>query len=288
MTTHPDSVIRVMTDDHGFRVIACDATQTVRGIVAAQKVGGESAKALGELVTATILMRETMSPGQRVQGIAKGIGGSLIGDSHPDGVTRGLAQLKRGEDGAVLRDFAFGPGSVLQMMRSLPNGALHQGIVAIEAGGGVSGALMTYLQESEQVVSVAALGTRVSASGVDRAGGYIVQLLPEVERGAQAIMTQRLEDFTSIAELLGHEAFSAQQLIDELLYGMPFTELARADVAFGCTCSEASLLSALATLGREEIRSMVDQGDGLEITCDYCGRDYLIAIERLRALLAES
>ena len=33
---------------------------------------------------------------------------------------------------------------------------------------------------------------------------------------------------------------------------------------------------------------MVEEGTGLEITCDYCKKEYSIAIERLRALIEES
>lgn len=291
-----DHVIRVMTDDHSFRVIACDTTETVRRILEVQDAKGPTAQALAELVTATVLLRETMAPNLRVQGIAKSAHGrgSLLGDSHPDGGTRGLAQLKVADQG-----FTFGPGAVLQMVRSLPNGSLHQGIVDLDGiteGGtasGISKALMVYLQESEQVVSVASVSARFSATDLSnatlaRSGGYVVQLLPEAERPTHMIMTQRLEEFSALDTLLDDPGFGAQLLIDELLYGMPFTELARADVMFECKCSEASLLSALATLGRAEIKSMVDEGAGLDITCDYCRTDYSIAIERLRALLDDS
>jgi molecular chaperone Hsp33 len=147
---------------------------------------------------------------------------------------------------------------------------------------------MVYLQESEQVVCVAAVGARFDAGVLRRSGGYIVQLLPEAERPIHAIMTQRLEDFSAIDELLDRSDFGAQLLIDELLYGMPFSELARSEVFFSCQCSEAALLSALATLGRAELTSMVEEGTGLEITCDYCKKEYSIAIERLRALIEES
>jgi len=282
-----DNVIRVMTDDHAFRVIACDTTETCRAILDVQKAHGEVARALGELCTATILLRETMAPNLRVQGIAKGKGGrgSLVGDSFPDGSARGLAQVKANGNGG---SFGFGPGSVLQMMRSLPNGALHQGIVDIQGAGGLSEALMVYLQESEQVVSVAAVGAHFEGNDLRAAGGYIVQLLPEAERPSHMIMTERLGDFPPIATFLERGGYSSKDLLEELLYGMPFTELGRADLRFECTCSEASLLSALATLGREEIRSMLEQGEGLDITCDYCHRDYSIAIERLRALLENS
>jgi molecular chaperone Hsp33 len=284
-----DNVIRVMTNDHAFRVIACETTETCRGILGAQAVRGNVARALAELCTATILLRETMAPTLRVQGIAKGTGGRgrLIGDSFPDGSTRGLAQIKATDSKAD--DFSFGPGSVLQMMRSLPNGSLHQGIVDIQGAGGLSEALMVYLQESEQVVSVAAAGALFHEGELRGAGGYIVQLLPEAERPAHMIMTERLGDFASIDSFLEKGTdFSAQGLLDELLYGMPFTELGRGDLRFQCSCSETSLLLALATLGRGEIESMLEEGEGLDVTCDYCHRDYSIAIERLRALVARS
>jgi molecular chaperone Hsp33 len=281
-----DNTIRVMTDDHAFRVIACDTTATCRAILEVQEVEGGMARALGELCTATILMRETMSPNLRVQGIAKGAGGrgSLVGDSYPDGSTRGLAQGK----GGTKSEFAFGPGAVLQMMRSLPNGSLHQGIVDIGGAGGLSEALMVYLQESEQVVSVAATGAHFVGRELVAAGGYVVQLLPEAERPAHMIMTERLGDFPPIDSLLEKKDFSSQHLLDELLYGMPFTELGRGDLCFRCGCSEAALLSALATIGRAELESIIEQETGLDINCDYCHRDYAIATERLRALLERS
>lgn len=290
-----DEVVRVMTNDHAFRVIVCDTTDTCRSILAAQGATGAVARALAEICTAAILVRETMAPAHRVQGIVKVPGkGSVIGDSFPEGNARGLAQWK-GDHTAV----AFGPGSVLQMMRSLPNGSVHQGIVDIGGADGLSTALGLYLQESEQVVSVTAVGAHfdgedLSAARLARAGGYVVQLLPEAERPAHMIMTERLGDFPELGSFLarrveaeggGETKSLVPVLLDELLFGMSHTELGRAELSFACVCSEASLLSALATLGREEIQSMLDQGESLDITCDYCRKDYAIDIERLRALV---
>src|SRR5687768_17894744 len=44
-------------------------------------------------------------------------------------------------------------------------------------------ALMAYMQTSEQVVSMLAMGTLLEDARVSAAGGYLVQLLPEVGRG---------------------------------------------------------------------------------------------------------
>jgi molecular chaperone Hsp33 len=102
------------------------------------------------------------------------------------------------------------------------------------------------------------------------------------------IMTQRLEDFPPLEKYLSEPEFSAQMLIDELLFGMPSTPLGRQALRFHCRCDETLVLGALATLSRQDLQEMVDDGEGLEIDCDYCTKHYDIAIERLRALLTES
>jgi molecular chaperone Hsp33 len=285
LAKHPeegDVALRAMTDDHAFRVVAVDTTRTAAGVVAAQGASGETARVLAELVTATILMRETMSPDYRVQGILKARGGSLVADTHPDGGTRGLAQVAAGQE------LELGPGSLLQMMRSLPNGGMQQGIVDVDSSGRLSVALMTYFQESEQVVSVAALGARLEGGQVLSAGGFVVQLLPEPERALHAVMTARLEDFPSIESFLVRGDFGAKLLLEEVLYGMPHTMLGAAPLRYACRCSEATLLGAIATLGRQEIESLVATEESLEIRCDYCHKDYVIASERLRSLLEAS
>lgn len=280
-----DLVLRVMTDDHSFRVIAASTRASATDVIARQRVHGPVAKAIAELVTGVALVRETMSPNLRVQGVVKGVGGkgTLVGDSFPDGAIRGLVQLKSDPT-----SFSLGKGSVMQMMRTQHSGALQQGIVDVGEAGGIGEAVTGYLNESEQLVAVARIGARFEGHTLTACGGFVVQLLPEAERGTHAIMTQRLEDFPKIEELIERPEFSAQMLIDELLYAMPYTLLDSAPLRFQCRCDETLVLSALASLSRDDIRSMVEDGEGLDIHCDYCGKDYLIAIERLRALLESS
>jgi molecular chaperone Hsp33 len=282
-----DETLRVMTDDHGFRVIAAETTRAAAEVLRRQKVEGPAAKALAELVTAVVLMRETMAPDLRVQGILKGGKGrgTLVGDSFPEGEVRGLAQLGSVPVG---QSFSIGEGALLQMMRTLANGSLQQGIVDVATAGGVGEAFTAYLQESEQLVCIARVASRFEGDQLVAAGGYVVQVLPEAERPVHLVMTQRLEDFPSMDSLLAQEEFSVKLLVDELVYGMPSTELARGEVRFGCRCSETSMLTALASLPRSDIQEMIDDGKGLEIACDYCGSEYDLAVERLRALLATS
>jgi molecular chaperone Hsp33 len=285
MTEARDSVVRALTNDGAFRVITVSAADTVRAAISAQGAAGRTAKHFAELLTGTVLVRETMAPQLRVQGILKGGAGrgSLVADSRPGGATRGLLQLPAGTS-----ELRLGAGSVLQMMRTLPNGAIHQGIVDVADAGGLSRSLMVYMQESEQVVSVIAVGTHGDESGDYRAGGYIVQLLPEVERAVHMIMTERLHGLATIESLLARDDFNPHALLDELLFGMPFTVTGDSELRFECGCSETQVLTTLATLAAPDIAELVEGGEVLEIRCDYCHREYQVAPERLRPLLAQS
>lgn len=272
-----------MTDDGAFRVITARTTTTVGGAIRAQGAQGRTARYFGDLITGAILFRETMAPSLRVQGILKGAeGGSLVADSHPSGDTRGLVQS------APTTDVTLGRGATLRVMRSLPGGRLNQGIVAVPEQGGISTALMEYMQTSEQVVSMLAVATVLDGDRAVSAGGFMVQLLPEVDREPLAIMTERLDGFRTIESTVEEPDFSPSMLLDRLLDGMPYTRLDDSTVAFNCWCSHVRVLSALATLGRGDLESLVSDGEVLEITCDYCGKGYEVAPEQLRGLLEES
>ncbi|MEI9953138.1 MAG: Hsp33 family molecular chaperone HslO [Pseudomonadota bacterium] len=284
MSEPPDTVLRAITDDGAFRVITARTTQTVRGAIEAQGVTGQTARHFGDLLTGSILFRETMAPNLRVQGIIKGSSGSgsLIADSHPSGQTRGLVQLKGGA-----REIDLGQGAVLQLMRTWQRA--HQSRRGRGAQGRRDLAFLHVLHaDLEQVISMLAVDTLFEGDRVHSAGGYIVQLLPEVGRGPLMVMTERLRDFESIDAQLGDSAFTPSWLLDELLYGMPFTRLEESPVRFECWCDELRVVSALASLSRDDIEHLLSTNEVLEIACEYCKRDFRIAPARLRGLLEQS
>jgi molecular chaperone Hsp33 len=282
-----DLVVRAITADGAFRVIAVRTTETARDVASAQNAHGPRARLLAEMLTASVLVRETMAPDLRVQAILQGDDPKtrIVADSFPDGTTRGLVQLR---DGA---DVSLGERSVLQMMRTLHSGQIQQGVVQASKSRGISGALMEYMQASEQVVTFAAVGAIETTDSVASAGGYIVQLLPEASEGPLMVMTERLRDFPSIEALLEQDEAAPERLLSEVLYGMPYDEVGRGTLRFECRCSDERLLATLLTLPRDDIRELVkglSPGEVLEIDCDYCQRHYRIAPERLRGMLASN
>ena len=211
-------------------------------------------------------------------------GGQMVADSHPEtGLTRGF--VSRGEGGAPV---TLGADAVMKVIRTLPRGSLHQSIVAAD-GESVSAVLMAYMQGSEQVTATLGVASVVDGEGyVAASAGFIVQLLPEVQQGPLAVMTERLGDFAYLDDgIVGSDA-SAEVLLFELLYGMPHEKLADSDVHYGCSCSDERAIAAISVLGRAELGQMVAKGEVVEMTCEYCGRLWSVGPERLRALLADN
>jgi molecular chaperone Hsp33 len=279
-----DHVLRVMTDDATFRVIVASTRSTLERAIRAQRAQGETARHFGELLTGMVLVRETMSPYHRVQGLLRGAGGrgSLVADAHPDGMTRGLVHLGEGAG-----EFALGEGSMLQVMRTLGGGKLHRSLVAPPERGTVCDALMAYMKASEQVTAVVATGLAWRDGAVAAAGGYVVQLLPGAARAPLARMIERLEKLPPVVELLGDDG-DAAGLLDALLTEVPWSPLEERGVHFGCRCNQEAVVTSLATIGREELAAMVREREVLELTCDYCNADYRIGRTHLRGLLQPS
>ena len=276
------NVLRAVTHDGAFRVMAIETTDMVRGAVQAQSASGSVAVTFADMLTASVLVRESMSPDLRVQCMLQGDDqrSRLVADTHPDGMTRGLVQLAGGAT-----EFTIVERALLQVHRTLHNGALHQGVVSVPKGGTMAEAFMGYMQESEQVTSMMAVGCHVEGGEIRSAGGYLVQLLPDVDQNQLAVMAERLEEFRDIVPLLAKGQASPRTLIEETLYGMPYDQVAERTVHFGCNCSSERLTAGLASLPRKEIETFVLAGELLEIRCDFCGREFKINPDTLRGLL---
>ena len=282
-TVAQDRVTRAMTSDGAFRVIAAITTETAIEAARAQGVSGSDALRLAELITGAVLLRETTSPGRRVQILMRDRHGHvLVADALPDGTNRGI--VNPGSESVNAPD----GDTTLQVSYTMPNGALHQGLVAIPEGSDLSSALMRYMQQSEQwvsVIAVSALGD--GGHGLAASGGYVIQLLPEAERPALYAMTQHLDALDSLPELLAEPETTSRAIISRLLDGFEHAELADSPLRFGCTCSEERVLRGLASVGPDDVRSMIDSDVPLEVRCDACGRRYMIDPDHLRAFVTE-
>ena len=60
----------------------------------------------------------------------------------------------------------------------------------------------------------------------------------------------------------------------------------KSPIAYRCDCSRERMERALVSLGREELRAMIDEQGGAELTCRFCDNIQRFSKEELEALLA--
>ena len=63
--------------------------------------------------------------------------------------------------------------------------------------------------------------------------------------------------------------------------------LGRAPVGFRCHCDRDRVVSALVTLGPDDLRDMIDAGDSARVSCDFCAETYEVSpdeLEEIRSL----
>lgn len=264
-TNRADFALRTISDDGTFRVLIANTTHTAAGVLQAQSPDPDVRPLFLDQVTATVLLRLTMSPDYRLQTVLQNPqAGSLVIDSIPDGTTRGM--LRRPLD----IPFEFGAQTHLAVHRAMFGGDLHQGIVETSAHQSLSDVITGYLHQSEQISSVVGLAHQIQEGELIAAGGYIVQLLPGSDHATLALMTARLEQMPPASVLFQNLDYDPHKIAAELFGPIEFRTLGQDDFHFGCTCSEEKIIDALATLSPADIEELKTEDDFLEVGCDYC------------------
>lgn len=63
---------------------------------------------------------------------------------------------------------------------------------------------------------------------------------------------------------------TAQNIVNRLLQGIDHKIVGGHDLRFKCRCSRARALGILASLGREDLVEMAQEGEGAELRCHFC------------------
>lgn len=272
-----------MTQDGQFRVIAASTGTTCEEASSHQSAPEGLGRQQVELICAGVLLRETMQPGNRVQIIFKTASGDrLVTDSLPDGKNRSI--VNPGSEETVESQSDSQRQGLVQVAYTLRNGELHNGIVGVGDSLDVSEVMMRYLQESEQITAFVCIGQ--GRCDDLRVGGFVVQVTPETTHEGLEAMTKHLEEFDGFNDWLARDQVEPETIIADLLEGQDYELIADSPICFGCTCSHERMLLGMSTLPKSDIAELLEEGKGIEVSCDACGQCYQITGDELGSLLA--
>lgn len=162
-------------------------------------------------------------------------------------------------------------GGVLALMVE-PNDerrAATQAVVLIE-GDSLAEALEGYFARSEQLPTM----IRLTRDG-DRLSAFMLQRMP-LESSKKATEAD-WEHVLTLASTLGEQELSATEpltILRRLFANDELRVFEPRPVTVACRCSHAGISRMLLSLGRSEVESIIAEQGQVQITCEFCGREY--------------
>jgi molecular chaperone Hsp33 len=238
------------------------------------------------------------------------MGSMLKGDNdlltlqiHCDGPARGLtvtADAKANVKGAALEPQVMLPPNALGKLDV--GGALGTGILSVikDMGmkepyvgqtqlqtGEIAEDLTYYFATSEQVPSAVGLGVLMEKDNtVRQAGGFIIQLMPFAEDDTINKLEETLKTMDSVTKILD-AGNTPEQMLEILLgnLGLEITDTIPAQ--YLCDCSRERVERAIISIGKKDLKEIIDDGKPVEVRCQFCDKIYNFDANDLTRMLKQ-
>ena len=290
------TILRGMTRDGSARITVINSRPIVNEAIRIHKTSPVATAALGRLLTACSLMVCMMGEKEDRMSISvagDGPLGKLIAASDYMGNVRGYVQnptvdLPLKSNGKLDVGTAIGKGT-LTVLKDMGGQEPTNGTIPLVSGE-IAEDIASYFATSEQIPTLCALGVLVDKDLSCRAaGGVMVQLLPFADPAVVDQLEKNANSLTNISKQF-EKGLSNEEIVAIALDGIAYDLFDELDVGYKCTCSRERMAAALHSVGKKELRRMLDEQiaegkpEELTISCHFCNNSYRFTPENLEKL----
>ena len=288
MSTNNDYMVRATAAFGQIRAFAATTRETVEEARKAHNTSPIITAALGRTLTAAAMMGAMMKDEKDLLTIrfeGDGPAGVVLVTADAKGHVKGYAanpqvMLPPTPNGKLDVGGAIGYG-MLSVIKDIGLKDPYVGQTDIVSGE-IAEDLTYYFATSEQTPSSVGLGVLMNNENtVRQAGGFIIQLMPDVTDDVVDALEKRLAEIQPVTAMLD-EGLSPEDIVNRILEGFEPEFLERSPVSFYCGCSKDRFARGIASIKKEEIREMVDAGENIEVCCQFCNKKYYFTPEELR------
>ncbi|NLF34604.1 MAG: Hsp33 family molecular chaperone HslO [Clostridiales bacterium] len=288
-----DHIIRMIAKDAPVRAAAITARGLVERARCIHRTLPVATAALGRTLMAASMIGDSLKhPDASITLRIKGGGplGTIMAVSDSAGNVRGYVQngavdLPPKAPGKLDVGGAVGRDGFLTVVKDLCLKEPYVGSIPLVSGE-IAEDVTAYFARSEQIATACALGVLVDVDqSVRSAGGYLIQLMP----GAKGEVITRVEEGVSaLGPVSGplSRGMTPRELLEQALAGFQLELLSEAPVEYRCYCSRERVTRALISMGRDELRSLMEEQGSAELTCQFCDAVYGYDRTELETLLS--
>lgn len=289
-----DYIIRVTDGKHQVRIFAATTRETVEYARQIHQTSPVATAALGRLLTAGAMMG-CMQKGEddvltlqiKCSGPIKGLTVTADGRSKVKGyVDNPVVMLPPNAQGKLDVGGALDMG-VMSVIKDMGLKEPYVGQTHLVSGE-IAEDLAYYFATSEQVNSSVALGVLMDKDNtVKRAGGFILQLMPFAEDEVIDQLEKNIGKLPPVTTML-EEGNTPEDMIRRVLEGLDVEIMEKIPTGFECNCSKERVERAIVSIGRDEIQSMIDDGEPIEVNCHFCNSHYIFSVDDLKTIIERS
>ncbi|WP_295069370.1 Hsp33 family molecular chaperone HslO [Ruminococcus sp.] len=190
------------------------------------------------------------------------------------------AQGKLDVGGAVGRD------GTLSVVKDMGLKEPYVGVIPLVSGE-IAEDIASYYATSEQIPTVCSLGVLVNPDlTVKAAGGFLVQLLPFADEKCIDTIEKNVANMRPISQMLD-DGITPEEIANMLLDGLEPNVLDTASPVYKCDCSRERTEKVLISIGKDELKSIADEGKDTSVSCHFCGKEYVFTPDEIRGLIGE-
>ena len=285
-----DYIVRATAAGGQVRAFAATTRETVEYARKAHNTSPVATAALGRLLTGGLMMGVMMKGDNdiltlQIQGSGPINGITVTADSH--GHVKGYVGnpevlIHANDKGKLDVAGAIGPG-FLNVIMDMGLKEPYNGQVMLQTSE-IAEDLTYYFATSQQVPSAVGLGVLMEHDNtVKQAGGFIVQLMPFAEEMTISQLEKNIAKVNSVTGLL-EQGYTPETMLEYLLEDMDMTINDTIDASFYCNCSKERVSRALISVGKKELKSMINDGKPIELNCHFCNTNYTFSVEEIKEL----
>lgn len=291
MNEYKDYIVRATAANAQVRAFAATSRDTVEAGRVAHNNSPIATAALGRLLTAGAMMGTMMKNDDDLLTITiKGSGPieglTVTSDVHAN--VKGYAHnpevmLPPSKEGKLDVGGAVGIG-ILNVIKDMGMKEPYVGQTILQTGE-IAEDLTYYFATSEQVPSSVGLGVLMNHDNtVKQAGGFIIQLMPFAEEETIAQLEENIKNLDTVTNML-EKGLTPEQILDEVLKGLEVDVTDTLPMQFACNCSKERIEKAIISIGAKGIQEMIDDGEEIEVKCQFCNSAYKFSVDELKEII---
>jgi molecular chaperone Hsp33 len=287
-----DKIIKALAYSGRVSVTCIDTTELVEEARKIHNLSPVCTAAFGRLLTMTALMGTDMKNATdklTIQVKGNGEIGTMVtvADNIPNVrgyVTNPVVDLPLNEFGKLDVSGAVGTTGFINVIKDIGLKEPYVGISPIVSGE-LAEDFANYFAESEQTNTAVALGVLVDKNGVRKSGGYLITPMPDATEEDISNIEKSIYEAGAISRMLENN-LELEEIACKITGDKKIKIIERNNnLKYSCNCSKERMKNAFITIGKEEIKKLLEEDGKAEIVCHFCNKKYEFSKEDLEDML---